>query len=702
MKKITYLFILLLAFGWSCTNNEQTGETVSNDNPLLAEFDAPFGAPPFEQIKPEHYMPAFEEGMKQQMANVQIILDNKDEPTFENTIEAYMQSSELLNQTSSVFFSLNSANTNKELKKITQEISPKLSAHYDEISLNPKLFEKVKFVYENKANFKLTDEQLFILENMYKGFIRNGANLADDKKEELKAINQELSKLRVQFSQNVLAETNDFKLVIENKDDLAGLPEAVIATAAETAAKDSMEGKWIFTTQKPSMIPFLQYADNRELRKEIYHAYTHRGNNNNENDNKEIIAKIIKLRVQAANLLGYDNHASYRLEPRMAKNPDKALELLNQLWEKALPVAKNEAEELQKNIDAEGGNFKLDTYDWWYYAEKLRKQKYDLDENEIRPYLKLENVREGAFMVANKLYGITFKEIEDIPKPHPDALAFEVKEANGDHVGILYMDFHPRESKRGGAWCGDYRGHEVKNGKEINPLVTVVCNFTKATADKPALISPDEASTLFHEFGHALDGLFSKTSYSRSFIAWDFVELPSQIMEHWAFEPDVLKMYAKHYETGEVIPDELIEKIKNSGHFNQGFATVEYLAASLLDIAYHTINEPNDIDVIEFEKEYLNSIGLISEIESRYRTTYFSHINGGYDAGYYSYIWAGVLDNDAFEAFKETSLFDQATASAFRKNVLELNGIKDAMEMYLAFRGKEPVIEPLLKNRGLK
>jgi len=701
MKKIIYLFTLLLAFGWSCINN-QNNETVSNDNPLLVEFKTPFGTPPFEQIKPEHYMPAFEEGMKQQKANIQLLLNDTGEPTFENTIEMLMRSVELLDQTSNIFFGLNSANTNDELKKIAQEISPKLSAHRDEISLNPILFKKVKFVYENKANFKLTEEQVFLLENLYKDFIRSGADLADDKKEELKAINQELSTLRVQFGQNVLTETNDFKLVIENKKDLAGLSEAVIATAYETAAKDSMEGKWIFTTQKPSMIPFLQYAENRELREKIYYAYTHRGNNDNENDNKEIFAKIMKLRFQSAKLLGYNNYAAYRLENRMAKNPEKAVDLLNQLWAKALPMAKKEAIELQKMIDAEGGDFKLDTWDWWYYAEKLRKQKYDLDESETRPYFKLENVREGAFMVANKLYGITFEEIKDIPKPHSDAFAFEAKEANGDHLGVLFMDFHPRASKRGGAWCGAYRGHKVKDGKEIKPLATVVCNFTKATTDKPALISPDEALTLFHEFGHALDVLFSKTSYSTSFRARDFVELPSQIMEHWAFEPEVLKMYAKHYETGEAIPDELIEKIKKSGYFNKGFETVEYLAASLLDFAYHTIEESKDIDIIKFEKEYLNSIGLIPEIESRYRTTYFSHIIGGYDAGYYSYIWAEVFDCDALEAFKETSLFDQATASAFRKNILELNGIKDAMAMYLAFRGKEPEIGPLLKNRGLK
>lgn len=684
----------------SCNNQEK--ETSGTDNPLLVKFDTPFGVPPFEQIKPEHYMPAFEEGMKQQLEEVQKIIDNTEEPTFANTVEAMFRSGELLNQTSAIFFSQDGANTNKELQKVAQEISPKLAAHRDAISLNPKLFERIKLVYAKKDSFQLSDEQAFLFENMYKGFIRNGANLPDDKKEELKAINQKLSSLSVQFDQNLLAETNDFKLIIDNKDDLAGLPEDVIGAAAETAAKDSLEGKWEFTTHKPSMIPFLQYANNRDLREKLYYAYTHRGNNGNQYDNKQIVADIVKLRVEKANLLGYPNHAAYRLENRMAKTPERAFELLNKLWDKALPAAKKEAAELQKMIDAEGGKFKLASWDWWYYAEKLRKQKYDLDENEMRPYFKLENVREGAFTVANKLYGITFTEINDIPKPHPDAQAFEVKEANGDQLCILYMDFYPRESKNGGAWCGGYREHEVIDGKEIKPIVTVVCNFTKPTGDKPSLVSPDEASTLFHEFGHALDGLFAKTTYSTSYTAWDFVELPSQIMEHWAFEPEVLKMYAKHYKTDEVIPDALIEKIKNSGQFNQGFETVEYLAASMLDLAYHTIAEPKELDVMAFEKDYLNGIGLISEIEPRYHTTYFAHIIGGYDAGYYSYIWAGVLDNDAFEAFKETNIFDNTTAEKFRKNILELNGIKDALEMYIAFRGKEASIEPLLKNRGLE
>lgn len=690
-------FVLLIT---AC--NAPVNEKQDSENPLLTEFNTPFGVPPFEEIKPEHYLPAFEEGMKQHKADVDAIINSTEEPTFENTVEALMQSGETLSRAASVFFSQSGANTNDELQKIQQEISPKLSAHSDEINLNPALFERIKVIYANKENLDLTEEQAFILENMYQGFIRSGADLAEDKKTRLMEINQRLSTLGVQFSQNVLAETNNYQMVVEDEADLAGLSDAIIATAAETAANSGMEGKWVFTTQKPSMIPFLQYAENRDLREKLYKAYIMRGNNNNELDNKDIVKEIMNLRIERSELLGYENHASYRLENRMAGTPERAMDLLNQLWEKALPVAKQEAKELQALIDAEGGNFQLASWDWWYYAEKLRKQKYDLDENELRPYFAIDNVRDGAFMVANKLYGITFEEIADIPKPHPDAVAFEVKEENGEHVGVLYMDFHPRESKRGGAWCGGYRDHEVKNGEEIKPVVTVVCNFTKPTADKPALISIDEVSTLFHEFGHALDGLFSETSYSTSYIAWDFVELPSQIMEHWAFEPEVLNMYAKHYETGEVIPEDLVKKIENSGHFNQGFATVEYLAASMLDLAYHTQEEPLTVDVMEFQNNYLNSIGLIKEIEPRYNTTYFGHIIGGYDAGYYSYIWAGVLDNDAFEAFKETDIFNREVASSFRENILAKNGIENAMQMYVDFRGREPEIDPLLKNRGLK
>lgn len=697
MKK--HLFVVLV-FGMiftSCNKQE-----VTNHNPLLAEYNTQFGIPPFEDIKTEHFLPAFEEAMKQEKEEIEAILTNPDEPTFENTIEASFYAGELLNKVDNVFGIFNSVNISDDLQVLAQEIYPKLSAHSDEISLDPKYFERVKAVYKNKDKFNLNAEQLFLLENQYKGFIRSGADLPEDKKEELKNINQQLSSLTLKFSQNVLAEVNGFKLIIDKEADLAGLPEASIQAAAELAAKEGLEG-WVFTIQKPSLIPFIQYADNRELRKEIYDAYVNQGNHNDENDNKEILAQIVNLRVKKAKLLGYESHAAYKTENRMAQNPERVFDLLNQLWEGILPKVKAERDELQKVIDAEGRDFKLEPHDWFYYTEKLRKQKYNLDESEVRPYFKLENVRDGAFAVANKLYGITFTQIENVPLPNSEALAFEVKEADGSHIGLLFMDFHPRASKRGGAWCGDFRGHSFsKNGEEIKPLVSLVCNFTSPSGDTPALLSIDEVETLFHEFGHALDGLFSQTSYRTSNVAWDFVELPSQIMEHWAFEPDVLKMYAKHYSTGEVIPDELIAKLKASSNFNQGFIKAELLAASLLDMKYHVLTEevPN-LQVMDFEKEYMNEIGLIPEIYSRYRSTYFRHIMGGYDAGYYAYTWASVLDNDAFDAFKETSLFDQATAKSFRENVLAMNGIKDAMEMYVAFRGREPKIDALLKNLGI-
>jgi len=695
VKKLFLSILVLGIFMISCSKKET--------NPLLSEWDTPYGVPPFEQVEIEHFAPAFEIAMKEHKDEMEAIITNSEEPTYENTVEASYYAGELLSRVRTVFGAFNSVNISDELQELARELSPKLSAHYDEISLDPRYFERYKTVYENKENFDLNDEQLFLLESGYKGFVQSGAALPEDKKEELKKMNQELSGLTLQYSQNILAEVNRFKLVIDNQEDLAGLPQASIDAAAETAAKDSLEGKWVFTIQKPSMIPFLQYADNRELRKEIYDAYVNQGNHDDEYDNKENLAKILNLRVKRAELLGYEDHASIRTENRMAQNPENVFDLLNQLWDGILPKVKQERAALQGMIDKEGGDFKLAPHDWFYYTEKLRKEKYDLDESEVRPYFELENVRQGIFDVANKLYGITFTPIEGIPVPHPETTVYEVKEADGSHLALFFMDMHPRASKRGGAWCGGFREHYyTQDGEEVKPLVTNVTNFTRPSGDSPALLSVDEVETMFHEFGHALDGLFSETSYTTSNIAWDFVELPSQIMEHWAFEKDVLKMYAKHYKTGEVIPDELIEKLHASANFNQGFALTEVLAASLLDMRFHTMTEETpELNVMEFEKEYLNSIGLIPEIYSRYRSTYFNHIMGGYDAGYYSYTWASVLDNDAFEAFKETSLFDQETAQSFRENVLAKNGIKDAMEMYVAFRGREPKIEALLMNLGI-
>ena len=688
---------LLTAFVLLSCKNEQA---IDSSNPFLGKYDTPFDVPPFEKIRVKHYMPAFEKGIGDARKDIKAIIDNRKSPTFENTIVALDNQGELLDRVASVFFPQSSAATNDSIQDIEIKISPMLAAFSDEITLNPDLFKKVKAVYDNQAEFKLTSEEKYLLENMYKGFIRNGANLAPADQDTLRALNQKLAVLTVQVSQNVLAETNNYKLVL-NEEDLAGLPQSVIDGAAEAAKASGNEGKWIFSTQRPSMYPFLQYSTRRDLRKKLYDAYTNRGNNGNEYDNNMILAEIIRLRAQRAKLLGYKTHSHVVLEPRMAKVPENVFELLNSLWEKSLPVAKNEVREMQAIINREGGRFKLEPSDWWYYAEKLRKAKYDLDDTELRPYFQLENVREGVFYCSNKLFGITFTPINNIPLPHPEAQAYEVKEADGSHLGVLYMDFHPRESKQQGAWCGSYRNHHVLTGTEIYPVVTVVCNFTRPSGELPSLLSMEEVTTFFHEFGHALENLFNKNTYNQTYVAWDFVEVPSQLNEHWAVEPEVLNMYAKNHKTGEVIPADLVTKIRNSAYFNQGFETVEYLAASLLDLSYHTLEDPANIDVQDFEKEYFTKIGLIPEIISRYRSTYFLHIMGGYDSGYYSYIWAAVLDNDAYEAFRENGIFDKETADSYRRNILEKNGIMDPMEMYVNFRGREPVIEPLLKKRGL-
>jgi len=692
-------FILIMAVALAAVScNTQTKE---QGNPFYAEWKTPFGVPPFDQIRNEHYLPAIDSGIALARLQIAEITANAEAPTFANTVAQYDRAGELMSKVAYVFYSQTSANTNDTLEALQMEIAPKMSAFSDEVLLNAELFSRIRTVWENRAAEELNDEELFLLENMYKSFVRNGALLGPEDQEILKKLNQELSLLTVKFSQNVLEETNSFRLVIDDEADLKGLPESVIAGAADEAKSAGMEGKWVFTTRKPSMIPFLQYADNRDMRKKLYDAYLNRGNNGNENDNNKILADIVRIRAERAKLLGYRTHADIVLETRMAKTPENVLNLLNNLLERSLRVAKRERDEMQKIADATGGNFKLEPHDWWYYAEKLRKARYDLDENELRPYFSLDNVRDGAFAVANKLYGITFSPIDKIPLPHPDAQAFEVKEADGSHIGVLYMDFYPRESKRQGAWCGGYRDHKIVDGREITPVVTIVGNFTPPSGGTPALLSMDDVLTLFHEFGHGLQALFSENTYSSTTVAWDIVELPSQIMEHWATKPEVLAMYAKHYETGEVIPEALVEKIRNASYFNTGFDNVEIMAASLLDMAYYSLEAPVQVDPQQFEKETMKKIGLIPEIEPRYRSTYFLHMIDGYDAGYYVYTWAAVLDHDAFEAFNENGLFDQAIATSFRKNVLEKMGIMDAEKMYLNFRGREPEIEPLLRNRGL-
>ena len=676
------------------------------ENPLLSEFSTPFGVPPFEQIKPEHYLPAFEEGIRQHDAEIAAIIANPEAPTFKNTIEPLEFSGMLLTQVNLIFSSLTEAETNEELQAIAKEISPKLTEHYDNISLNGELFARIKTVYENRDKENLDTEQMKVLENHYKDFVRAGALLSEEDKATLREINKELAMLSIQYGDNALAESNAFELVIDNETDLAGLPEAVVTAAADEAAARNKAGKWGFTLDAPSRIPFLQYADNRNLREKVYKAYINKADNDNEFDNKEIVSKMVNLRLKKANLLGFNTYADFALDDRMAKTDANVNDLINRVWAYAIPRAKEEVADMQKIIDAEGGGFKLAPWDWWYYAEKVRKAKYDLNEDELKPYFSLDNVREGAFMVANKLYGITITELKDMPVYHPDVRAFEVKDADGKHLAVFYTDYFPRAGKRAGAWMYNFREAYVQDGKEVRPIVYNVANFTKPTADTPSLLTIDEVQTLFHEFGHALHGMLTRCHYpsvSGTSVARDFVELPSQINEHWATHPEVLKLYAKHYQTGEVIPDLLIAKMEAASKFNQGFATTEFLAAAILDMRWHEIDEVEEYDVRQFEKEVAQSVGLIDEITYRYRSTYFSHIfTNDYCAGYYSYIWAEVLDADAFDAFKEHGIFDPATAKAFRENILEKGGSEDPMKLYRQFRGAEPNPDALLRNRGLK
>jgi len=685
---------------------EDQKKSEMKENPFFVEWETPYGVPPFDLIENEDYMPAFEKGIKLHEKEIESIVDNPDTPTFENTIVALDQSGESLRRINSVFSNLNSANTSDEMQKIAKDISPLLSAHRDNIVLNEELFKRVKTVYNQKDDLEFTVEDAMLLTKSYERFERGGANLPDDQKERFREINKELSLLSLQFRENQLAETNNFKLVIESKDDLSGLPESVIAAAAETAEKDGLTDKWEFTLHKPSLIPFITYADNRDLREHLFKGYINRGNNDNEHNNKAIVNDMVNLRLERAKMLGFENHAAYVLDDNMAKTPDKVYDLIGGLMDAALPVAKEEAVALQEMINAAGGDFTLQPWDWWYYAEKLKKEKYAFDDEVLRPYFKLENVRQGVFDVASKLFGLQFVERTDLPLYHPDAVAYEIQEADGSTLAVLYMDFHPRESKRSGAWMTSFRKQYQKDGENVLPVIQVVCNFSKPTADKPALLSFDEASTLFHEFGHALHGMLSDCNYvtlSGTSVPRDFVELPSQIMENWAADPQVLPLYAKHYETGEPIPDELIEKMKKASHFNQGFTTVEFMSAALLDMDWHTITVKQDFDVMEFENKSLENMHMIPEIVVRYRSPYFAHIfAGGYSSGYYSYAWAEVLDADAYEAFKENGIFDKATANAFRDNILSKGGTDDPMKLYVQFRGKKPSIDAMLERKGLK
>ena len=689
------VFILTTCFMmYSCA-------TSTDSNPFFSELKTEFGAPPFDKIKIEHYEPAFKKGIEEQNQNIQAIIDNKQEPDFENTIVALDNSDPILSRVSAIFFNMTDAETTDELTQLSIKIAPVLSEHNDNIYLNQALFKKVNAVYQKKETAKLTTEQSRLLDETYKSFVRSGANLDNQKQARLREINKELSTLGITFSNNILNENNSFKLVVDKKEDLAGLPDWFCESAAQEAKADGKEGKWLFTLHNASRLPFLQYAENRALREKMYKAYINRGNNNDKNDNKKIITQIVSLRLEKAQLLGFDCYSNFVLDNTMAKNSETVMAFLNNLWQYSLPKAKEEAAELQKLMDKEGKNEKLEAWDWWYYTEKLRKEKYNLDEEETKPYFKLENVRQGAFDVAHKLYGITLTPLKNIPVYHPDVEVFEVKDADGSHLGVFYVDYFPRPGKSGGAWMSNYR----EQHGNIRPLVCNVGSFTKPVGDTPSLLTLDEVETLFHEFGHGLHGLLTKCNYagiSGTNVVRDFVELPSQIMEHWATEPEVLKMYAKHYKTGESMPDSLINKLLKQKTFNQGFMTTELLAAAILDMNLHNLKDVKGLDVVAYETEAMNKLGLITEIAPRYRTTYFNHIIGGYAAGYYSYLWANVLDSDAFEAFKEHGIFDQKTASLFRSNVLEKGNSEDPMTLYKNFRGAEPKLDAMLKNRGMK
>jgi peptidyl-dipeptidase Dcp len=702
MKKISFFALAMILLA-GCVQKKETMM-----NPFFQPFDTPYGVPAFDKIQTADYMPAFEKGMQQQNEQIDAIVKNSEAPTFDNTIAAMDYSGDILNRVSDVFYNMTECNTNEELQAVSREIAPKLSKHSDDIYLNEALFERVNAVYQNRENEALNTEQKMLLEKIYKRFVNGGANLPADKKDRFREINEHLSLLSLEFGENLLNETNNYTLVITDEADLAGLPQWVIDGAAAEAASRELENSWVFTLQKPSWIPFLQYSENRELRKELLLAYAQRGDNDNEYDNKKIAMEMVNLRVEKANMLGYETWADYKLSDRMAENPQQVYDLLDDIMSKALPVAEKEMRDMQKMIDNDGDGFKLEAWDWWHYAEKVKAQKYAFNDEALKPYFSLENVLyKGVFGVTNKLWGLKYVERHDLPVYHEEVKVFEVQESDGSLIGILYMDFFPRDSKRGGAWMTSFRKQmRTPDGENVLPVIQVVTNFTKPTGDAPALLSLDETLTLFHEFGHALHGLLSECTYhgvSGTAVPRDFVELPSQILENWAAEPEVLDMYAFHYETGETIPAELVEKMKKSGTFNQGFAVVEFMSAALLDMDFHTLKEKTDLDADTFEEQVMQRINMMPEIIVRYRPTCFAHIfSGGYSAGYYSYTWAEVLDADAFEAFKENGLFDQATAKAFRDNVLSQGGSDDAMKLYKQFRGQDPTADAMMKRKGLQ
>ena len=706
MKKIlqiTLFVFLLLLIGLACHKYENKRKM--HKNPLIAEYyDTPYGVPPFDKIKPKYFLPAFKYAIKQHKREINRIIHNLHEPNFDNTIKALDQSGTILENISNIFFNLNEAATSPELQKIAEKISPLLTAHYDKIYMNQKLFRRVMAVYQKRQRLHLNTEDSMLLEKTYRQFINHGALLSKADKRKLRKINKKLSVLSLKFGNNVLQEVNRYNLIIDNPKDLDGLPENLIQQAAEIAKEHGDSGKWYFKINRSMITPFLTYCKNRNLREQIFKAYITKGDHNDSLDNKAIVNQIVNLRLQKARLLRFKTWADYKLQDRMAKNPDNVYKMLDQVWAKALPAAKKEANQLQQIIYSQGDTFKLQPWDWWFYAEKIRQKKYNLDENQLRPYFSLNNVLEkGVFYTANRLYGLTFRKAKNIPVYAPDVEAYEVWQGTDSIIGILYLDFFPRANKRGGAWTTTFRPQYYKNGHRVIPIVSIVCNFTPPTKQQPSLLSLEEVRTLFHEFGHALHELLSNVHYrsiSGTNVPLDFVEFPSQLMEEWAVSPQVMRVYAKHYKTGRLIPEELIRKIDSSKYFNQGFATVEYMAAAYLDMDWHTIKTNKNYDVNKFEKKSMQKIHLIPQIVERYRSTYFNHIfSGGYSAGYYSYLWADVIVQDAFDYFRQKGLFNPELAQKLR-HLLSQGGSQDPMKLYVQFRGRPPKVDALLRARG--
>lgn len=698
------ILTLIAASTLSC-KRENTAYSSGENNPLMATWETPFEVPPFDEIDNKNFETALSEGIKDQQEEIDDIIKSKSKLTFENTIVAFENSGLLLDRISSVFYNLLSANTNDDLQATAIKMAPILSEHQDNIYLNAALFKRIQLIWEAKEALKLNQEQRTLLEKTYKKFVRNGALLQTEEQKDFRAINQQLALASLQFGDNLLADSNAYALEVSDKKDLAGLPQDLVEAAAAEAKARGKENKWVFTLNHGSVIPFLQYAENRTLRKTIWEAYQHRANQDNKYDNKKLVIELANLRMQRAQLLGYKNHASYVLEENMAKNPETVYQLLDKLWNAAQVKTNQEEQDIQRLLHQDGITGNVQPYDWRFYTEKIRKSRFEFDENALKPYLSLPQVQQGVFDVATKLYGLQFTALPELPKYHKDVTTWQVTEKDGALVGILYLDFFARSNKKGGAWMTSFRKQQTRDGKRIAPIISIVCNFSKSTDNAPALLTFEETTTVFHEFGHALHGLLSNVNYrslAGTNVPRDFVELPSQILENWAAQPSVLKQFAKHYKTGESIPTALIEKLQKAQTFNQGFATTEYLAASLLDMKYHTQTQEIDEDVNAFESKLTQQLKLTNAIIPRYRSTYFMHLfAGGYASGYYSYIWSEVLDSDAFEAFKSNGLFDAKTAQSFRKNILEKGGTEDPLKLYFNFRGHEPNPKALLAKRGL-